>query len=433
MLLVYTIVTPRVRYIFKQLFDRILGIEVVFTDKIAQFVAHVGPKCSYGSQPLGHELFFQAYGLLSDRGIREDIDIRVTFEENMPYFFEVPNEKSALSFDVFSASFYLLSRYEEYVPHPKDAYGFPATESLAFKDGFLQLPVIDLWCSELKKVLIDKFPDLLFVDRVTTVKLFCEINEAYAFRKKGWFRSVEGYLGDLQKFQLKRILQRTKVLLKLERDPFQVYNYLINTARRTGADISFFFGLGNYSSHEKSTTYQSQTYQRLIKSIADYCTIGIRFSVDALENESIQKTERKRFESIAHREINRSFCQYAKLSLPITYRNLIEQEVGSDYSMGYLNHAGFRAGTSLPFFFYDLEYEIQTPLRIIPFCLSENQFESFKSATKAQEVTSKLISTVKNVNGQVVIHLTNDLFDKSSAKYKFWDQMYQYFVRLHLK
>lgn len=431
MFLVFSQPSPRIRYTFKQLFERILGVKVIFTNEIAQFVSHSGPKCSYGKQALGKELFFKTSGLLSERGIDESLEPKVTLIEKTPCFFEVNDEKSALPFDIFSASFYLLSRYEEYIPHANDAYGFPASESIAFKEGFLQLPIIDIWCKGLKSILKERFPELQFQEKSTKVTLVCEVNEAFAYQKKGWFRSIEGYFNDLRKFQFKQVGQRTKVLLKLEKDPYQVYNYMINIARKNGANIRFFFGLGNYSFHDKSISYQSQKYQRLIKSIADYCDIGMRLSVDALENDFRQKIEQKRFETITHREASTSLCQYAKLNLPQTYRNLIEQEVSVDYSMGYLNHAGFRAGTCTPFFFYDLEYEIQTPLKIISFCISKNVFTSFKTATKAQEVTSKIVDMVKEVNGHVVIHLYNHLLDKTSNRYDFWNKMYQYFVQLH--
>lgn len=429
--LVYSQPSPRVRYTFKQVLEHLLGLEVIFTNEIEQFVGHSGPKCSYGTQALGQELFFKTSGLLFERGINASISPKVSFIEKTPYFFEINDTKAGMPYDIFSASFYLLSRYEEYIPHSKDAYGFRATESLAFKEGFLQLPVIDIWALEVKKIIQDRFPDIQFPKKQASVSLICEVNEAYAYRKKGWFRNLKGYFKDLLTLQIKRIVQRTKVVLKLEKDPYQVYNFMINTARKHRANIQFFFGLGDYSYHEKSINYQSQTYQRLVKSIADYCSIGIRFSADALENEQTQKLEQNRFENITHLKASASFCQYAKLNLPTTYRNLIEHEVEVDYSMGYLNNAGFRAGTSTPFFFYDLEYEIQTPLKIVSFCISKNAFSSFKTVTKAQQATLKIVDVVKKVNGNIVIYINNDLFDTSSEKYDFWHKMYLYFVQLH--
>jgi hypothetical protein len=61
-------------------------------------------------------------------------------------------------FDIFAASFYLLVRYEEYLSHKKDMYGRYAHEnSLAFKEGFLNFPLINIWIEDFKKYLKQKF------------------------------------------------------------------------------------------------------------------------------------------------------------------------------------------------------------------------------------------------------------------------------------
>ena len=45
---------------------------------------------------------------------------------------------SDLPFDIFAASFFLVSRYEEYLEYQPDEYGrYQASSSLAFKNGFL--------------------------------------------------------------------------------------------------------------------------------------------------------------------------------------------------------------------------------------------------------------------------------------------------------
>ncbi len=56
-----------------------------------------------------------------------------------------------------------MSRYEEYLDFKPDKYGrFPASLSVAFKNGFLGRPVIDLWAKEFAKSFIKKFPSLVF-------------------------------------------------------------------------------------------------------------------------------------------------------------------------------------------------------------------------------------------------------------------------------
>jgi hypothetical protein len=111
MILIYTQkLTPRIAYIFKHICTRILSVEVRFTNLIEEFVSEEGPKLSYGKQALGNEFFIQSHNLLLQQGF-ESIDFIVTQWEETKCFFSV-SKKSALPFDIFAASFYLLSRYE---------------------------------------------------------------------------------------------------------------------------------------------------------------------------------------------------------------------------------------------------------------------------------------------------------------------------------
>lgn len=112
MLLVYTQkITPRITYVFKHVCTQILGLKVGFTSKIEEFVAHEGMKLSYGKQSLANEVFIQNVDLLMEQGMN-DLEVKVQDWEGIPCFFAV-GETSSLPFDIFAASFYLLSRYEE--------------------------------------------------------------------------------------------------------------------------------------------------------------------------------------------------------------------------------------------------------------------------------------------------------------------------------
>ena len=79
--------------------------------------------------------------------------------DDVPCFFKT-GPKSAIPYDIFAASFYLITRYEEYLPHVKDIHGrYTAEQSLAFKYRFLEKPVVDIWAYKLLEALKEKFPD----------------------------------------------------------------------------------------------------------------------------------------------------------------------------------------------------------------------------------------------------------------------------------
>ena len=90
------------------------------------------------------ELFVESNGLLENKGISE-VEISMQNQNNTPIFFTTKHQDSYL-FDFFAASFYLVSRYEEYLPHLKDSYNrYKAEESIAYKYGFLEKPIINIW------------------------------------------------------------------------------------------------------------------------------------------------------------------------------------------------------------------------------------------------------------------------------------------------
>lgn len=412
MLLIYSLKsTQRITYIFKHICIRILGIEVGFTSVIEEFIAHSGPKLSYGKKELGNELFIQSSDLLMQEGF-ESIDVSVRDWDDTKCFFAV-GKNSSLPFDIFSASFYLLSRYEEYLPHVKDEKGrFLASESIAFKSGFLQEPVVDIWAYKFKDLLKQNFPDLKFTERKTTIHSIVNASQSSLYKNKGLLRSVLGYFNDLFKFNLKNIFKRSAVLFGFRKDPFNTFNWIINTVKKSKSKLTVFFLLGDSKNFEESLNSQRASYKLLIKNVADYKDIGLIFSNDALNSLEVLNEEKEKMESITNTTLECSMDDDYLVSLPINYRNLIELEVLSDFTMVYENVIGFRASTCTPFLFYDLDYEIVTPLIIHPLAMTTKGFDKI-STSKKSGVIQNIIESVNKVNGTFSMIFYNYNFIKT--------------------
>ncbi len=402
MLLVYTHkISPRLNYIFKHICTRILGIKVDFTNKIEVFIAHDSLKMSYTKQQLGNEFFIKSNKILFEQGLN-DIDIHIHDWENTKCFFYL-GEKSSIPFDIFSASFYLLSRYEEYLPHVKDEYGrFTATESLAFKEGFLHQPVVDIWAYKFKQALLKQFPEFKFPERTYKIKPVIDVPSAYNYKLKGIMRTMGGSLKDFARLRLRSLYTRFMVLLAFRHDPYDTFKYLINRQKTSEFKFLFFFLIGDYSTYDKGVNPNKKKFVSLIKHIGDYCKIGLKISYLALEDEALLKKEKQRMEEILNTNLEASRQSFSKLNLPETYRNLIALEVKEDYTMGYINHIGFRAGSCTPFLFYDLDYEVQTPLKIVPYHLMDYALLKQRSLLDKKKVLNEIINEVKQVDGEFV-------------------------------
>jgi len=414
MLLVYTHkITPRVKYIFKQICIRILGVSVSFTTKIEDFIAHDALKISYTKQPLGNEIFIQSNHLLFEMGV-SNMELEVMTWENTPCFFPC-DEKSAIPFDIFAASFYLLSRYEEYLSHVKDKFGrFIAEESLAFKHGFLDQPVVDIWAYKFKDVLQYKYPEFEFVNKPYRIQPVIDVPSAYLYQSKGIMRTFGGTLKDLLQFKLKNIYERYTVLLGFQRDPYDTFKYLINKQKQSSSIFRVFFLIGDYSTFDKNINVQKRRFASLIKQVGDYCKIGLKTSYFALHDFAILKVEKLRMEAIINTNLEASRQSYSKLNLPESYRNLIALEIIEDYTMGYIDHIGFRAGTCTPFFFYDLDHDLQTPLCLHPYHVMDNALLKNQSLLDKKQVLQKIMDNVKAVNGEFVSVFHNYTFNNDS-------------------
>ena len=406
MLLIYTQkITPRIIYIFKHICTHVLGLEIKFTTKIEEFIAHQGMKFSYGKKRLGNELFIQSTELLLEQGL-SDVEVKVQKWEQTKCFFAV-SDNSDLPFDIFASSFYLLSRYEEYLPHVKDESGrFPASESLAYKKSFIKSPVVDIWAYKFKDLLELRFPDIEIRKRDYVATTIISVSHVFNFKNKGFLRTLTGTIKDISRLKFTRVSDRIKVLLRLKKDPYNVFEDLISFIKRHKAKMVFMFQLSDYNVYDRNINHNRLNYKSIIKYMADYSKVGLRLGYFAVKELKALKSEKKRFENIIHGPLQNVLNSKYNLMLPEHYSYLNELEITNDYSMGYPQTPGFRAGTTTPYLFFDINMEVTTPLTVHPYifhsqiCLSKNQAELEiiidDMAEQLKAVGAPFISVFKN-------------------------------------
>jgi peptidoglycan/xylan/chitin deacetylase (PgdA/CDA1 family) len=431
MILVYTHkITPRVRYAFKHILTRTLLFSVTFTSKIDEFVAHNGPKLSYTKAPLGNEFFIKSNDLLFEQGVN-DLDINIQKWEDVPCFFAT-NLKSSIPFDIFAASFYLISRYEEYLPHVKDIHGrFTAEQSMAFKYGFLEKPVVDIWAYKFLAMLLEKFPDYNCKTRAYTFISTVDIDNAFAYKHKNLVRTIGGFFNDLLKFKLVEIWNRFTVIWNLKRDPFDTFESILRLKNEYDVKTIFFFLIGDYSTFDTNVSASKTKYKLLIKEMVDYARVGLHPSYFTMQDAALLKKEKERLENITNTPVTRSRQHYLRFSLPETYQNLIDLEVEEDYSMGYASTVGFRASTCTPFYFYDLDFEIQTPLKIFPFALMDTTLNDYMKLTSKQSLgrIRDLKNEVKAVNGTFITLFHNESLS-NYLRWRGWKRLYESMLKI---
>jgi len=431
LILIYTHkITPRVRYIFRHILSRILLIPVSFTSKIEEFVAHDGPKISYTKMPLGKEFFIKSNELLFEQGVN-DLEISMQKWDDIPCFFAT-NARSAIPFDIFAASFYLITRYEEYLPHVKDHHGrYTATQSLAFKYRFLEKPVVDIWAFKLLKILQEKFPNYGYKKRTYKFISTIDVDNAFAYKHKNLIRTFGGFFKDLIQLKLGEVWSRLVVLLNFKNDPFDTFQKLLLIKKNLHVNTIFFFLIGNYTSFDTNVSASKKKFRLLIKHIVDYAPVGLHPSYFSSQDALLIKKEKERLENITNMPVLRTRQHYLRFNLPETYQILIDLEIEEDYSMGYASHIGFRASTCTPFYFYDLDFEIQTPLKIFPFALMDTTLNDYMKLTPKQSLgkIKELKDEVKAVNGTFITLFHNESLS-DYLRWKGWKRLYESMIKI---
>ena len=431
MILVYTHkITPRLAYVFKHIFTRTLLIPVRFTTTIEEFIAHNGLKMTYSKAPLGKEFFIRSNDLLFEQGVN-DLDIQLFTYDEVPCFFAA-GAKSALPFDIFAASFFLLSRYEEYLPHVRDVHErFTAEQSIAFKYRFLEKPIVDIWAFKLLKKLQEKFPDYPYETRDYTYISTIDVDNAYAYKHKSLMRTFGGFIKDFFGLKLGAFWDRILVLLNIKKDPYNTFDALLGLQKKYKLTTIFFFLVADYTTFDTNVSAAKSKFRLLIKGVGDYARIGVHPSYFTMTDEVLLKKEKERLEAITNTPMVISRQHYLRFSLPETYQKLIDLEIKEDYSMGYASHVGFRASTCTPFYFYDLDFEIQTPLKIVPFALMDTTLNDYMGLTPRQSLGKirELKNEVKAVNGTFVTLFHNES-TSNYLRWKGWSKVYEAMLKI---
>lgn len=425
MLLIYTQkLTPRIDYIFKQICSDMLGIEISFTSEIEEFISHNKPKISYGKIPLGSELFFESHGLLSENKINP-ISIETT-KWGYTYGFFPTSEKSALPYDIFSAAFYLITRYEEYLPYIPDEFGsFPVEQSVAFKNKFLEQPIIDFWADIFLNTLLVSFPNLNFKRRSSRVNTLIQAKQPFAYANQALVNIIFSYIKEIGQWKIKDVISRSQTLLGLKPDPYDTFSWIIQNTRMASKNLLVFFMLGDADKISERQNTNSPKMHQKIKFVGDYEEIGIIFSKAAILDQEIMKDEKNRMEAITHRPVRCSMFENTTLRFPEAYRGLIQLEIEKDYSMVYPESIGYRASTCSEFLFYDLEHEVKTPLTISPIAISTHALKQF-GTDKTESLLQEFYEHTANLGGELNFLFSNQDFSFShSDNAPFWKNIFK--------
>lgn len=422
MVLVYCkLFNSRCKFIFDWVFGQ-CGINYTTTNVKEEFQRSPNPKIWYASEkpPSDEACWIFAGGLIFDNRISTQ-QIRIIVNEGVP---QILFQGNRTDFDFFSAVFYMLSRYEEYLPFVPDRHGrFPASEGIAFKGNFLDIPVVDFWVQRFRQQLLDKFPDLVFKPEKFRAVLTFDLDVFYKYKGRSGSRQLMSAAKDVVTLKWNNLFRRLKVLSGMKGDPYDVYYTIEKNIRNSQLEAIFFIPCGRRSRFDNNLSPQNSTIKRKIRELKKYASIGLHPSYKSSDNPGNLVREKSVLEKILNEKVKSGRQHFLRFKLPGTFQTLANSGMECDYSMGFAEAPGFRAGTSKPFYFYDLKNERQTSLKLYPVCWMDATFLNYvhSEPTHALKIAEDLIEKIKQVNGYFIPIFHNDVLTREG------------FLNVHLK
>jgi hypothetical protein len=428
MMIIYSPVsTPRLRYAGDILGYELLGQPPLYTNDPEELNNYAGARINYSDQPLGETYWIRPAGLMGETGIRKQ-EVTVSEWKGNKILFPVASDHPL---DIFSSLFYLLSRYEEWLPHQVDEYGrYAHLNSIAWRENFLHEPLVDKWLADLGEILQAKFKDFSAKRKEFRFLPTYDIDEAWSFRNKSVMISLAGTIKDIFRGRMNRVRERQKVRAGKIGDPFDSYDWMDSIHNDYNlSPLYFFLVAGKRSRYDRNIDPSQPEFIELVKRHASKYKIGIHPSWQSGDAQTLV-SERSRLHSISAQEISSSRQHFIRFRLPDTFRQLIDAGIRDEYSMGYGSVNGFRASASFSFYWYDLEKEQQTSLKLHPFCFMDANcfFEQRQTPLDAEQEMRAYYDRVKAVNG-TFISIWHNTFLGTDPLFRGWREAYLNFLK----
>jgi hypothetical protein len=375
-----------------------MGIDFFFTEDEHEFKTFEGAKLNYSESVFDDAINIKPHFLLFENNIRvQNIDIKNDSEWNKLFF----ENQSEIPFDIFAASFYLLSRYEEFLPYESDEHGrYKHEQSIAVQNNFIEIPLVDVWAKKLTEIILIKFPDTKFIKNQFKFISTIDIDFAYKYKGIGTVRQKIKFWNSLFKGHLKDCIDQLTFYLGTIKDPYDTYDFIQIISTKYQSTLLYFMLMRTGTKFDKNIFSKSDEMKNLVRKISEKNEIGLHPSYFS-DNEKKLTKEKILLEEISQKNISKSRQHFLKFKLPETYRQLLDNRITDDYSMAYSAVSGFRASTSFPFYFFDLEKNETTSLTIHPTTVMDVTLKNHQKLSPEEAINKIkiLITEVKKVDG----------------------------------
>ena len=425
LILIYShTLSNRFKYVTELIFKSVLNCNYELTDDLNYFQSKDIPKIAYSTTTANTQVYIVSNPILFETDIKSELPIANKEFEDFPKFF-ASQTSDFLGYDIFAMVFYFASRYEEYLPTETDKHQrFQSENSIAFQYNCLHIPFLNNAILDFSKKLKQTFPSIELKKRSFNFLSTIDIDNAFAYANKGLKRNIGGFVKDVFSLRLKNVAERLISNLNEKKDPYNTFEFINQLSDETKTALQYFVLIGDYSDYDKNPHFENKGFQQLLKSLLSKFKLGLHPSYFAFSKTEKINEELTRLEFILKDKVTSTRCHFLRINFPETYRAFIKNGITDDYTMIYASQCGFRTGLCMPYKWFDLERNEQTPLTIHTSVLMEGTLRDYNklSSQNALNTSLQLLAEVKKHGGEFISIFHNDSFTKNNSE---WVKLYQ--------
>lgn len=309
--------------------------------------------------------------------------------------------------DIYASTFFMLSRWEEFVNQNRDSHGrFSACESIAFKYGFIERPVVNEYAEMLRNMLQalglpkDKFKDRKF-----------ELIPTHDIDKMRYM-GIKSLVGDLVK-RLNPHLFFNNIVHTLK-DPFNTYKFLMHQSEKYGVQSHFYFMASHLKNGYDYEYYiNRKDFKKLVDEIFKRGHIigfhpGYTSSVDSQEwmKQKSALSDKTPVPIVEGRQ------HFLMMNVPITLQIWEDGGMEIDSTLGYADHIGYRCGTGDVFHVFNFLSREQLQLKERPLIVMDGTLKQYMNLPidEARKRVFNLIDVSKKYRMPMTILFHNSSF-----------------------
>jgi hypothetical protein len=270
----------------------------------------------------------------------------------------------------------LISRYEEVVTRAQDEHGrFPAEQSLAGQEGFLDRPLVDEYVELLWWLMQQQWPQLERKQNQYRLCLSHDVDTPYHVVDRSPLEVAAGAAADVVFGRgVHSAAGRLRNALRVYRegetaDPYNTFSFIMSTSEEHSVASAFYFITRRVLGRLDGTSrFSSPKIVDLIREIHDRGhEVGIHPGYSTYRDSEEIATDfrllREQCDRLGVRQESWGGRQhYLRWKNPTTWAAWEQAGLDYDSTVGFAEHVGFRCGTCREFSAFDLR--ARSPLRL---------------------------------------------------------------------